>query len=64
MISDLPEIISADELARLIGVHPNTVRRQCREGVIPSVKVGQKIAIPRDLVFRTIIEKEEELASK
>ena len=64
MVSDLPEIISAEELARLIGVHPNTVRRQCREGIIPSTKIGQKIAIPRDLVFRTIIQKEKQLESK
>lgn len=61
MIRDLPEILSPADMAQLMGVHPNTIRRQCREGLIPHVKVGQKIGIPRDLVFRTIIELEEQL---
>lgn len=61
MIHDLPELLSATELAKQAGVHPNTIRRQCREGTIPSVKLGQKVLIPRDLVFRKFIEMEEQL---
>lgn len=61
MIHDLPEVLSPNQLAELIGSHPNVVRRQCQSGVIPSTKVGSKWVIPRDLVFHKLIEMEEEL---
>ena len=37
---------SPEEFARIVGVHPNTVRRLTRSGSIPSVKIGAQTRIP------------------
>lgn len=37
---------TAKEAAEVLGVHPETIRRNVREGKIPSLKVFRKILIP------------------
>jgi excisionase family DNA binding protein len=34
------------EVASIVGCDPRTVRRECREGGIPSVKLGAEYRIP------------------
>lgn len=60
MFIDLPESLTVNQMAELMHGNPEVVRRNCADGVIPAVKVGSRWVIPRDLVFGTIIRKEEE----
>ena len=64
MIRDLPEFLTPEQLANLMGVHPVTARGYCRDGVVPAVKIGRIWMIPRDLVFGELLRKEQELESK
>lgn len=61
MIRDLPEVLSPNQLAEIIGSNPTAVRRQCQSGTIPAAKVGSKWVISRDLVFHKLIEMEVKL---
>lgn len=61
MIRDMPEMITPDALAKYTGISAHTIRRQCRDGVIPATKIGVQWVIPRDLVFANLIEMEEKL---
>ena len=38
---DRPKMLSLREAAAFLGVHPNTVRAQVRQGIIPGSKVGR-----------------------
>lgn len=40
-ITSLSEVLTSKEVALLLGLHPNTVYRLTRSGVLPSVKVGR-----------------------
>lgn len=64
MIHDLPEVLTTDAFANLMGWHPGSVRRQCQRGIIPAIKIGSTWAIPRDLVFKKFIEMEDQLEPK
>jgi excisionase family DNA binding protein len=34
------------EISEILGADPRTIRAQCREGTIPSVKIGREYRIP------------------
>lgn len=36
------EIMRVDEFAKLVGEHPDTVRRKCRDGQIAAKKCGNR----------------------
>jgi excisionase family DNA binding protein len=44
------ELLSADALSPLVDVHPETLRRKAREGVIPSYKIGNALRFDLDEV--------------
>lgn len=66
MIKDLPELLSTQDVVDITGgkVDPSGLRRSCREGGIPAVKINNKWFIPRDLVFKDIISWEESCETK
>ena len=39
--------LTTAELARLLSVHPETIRRAAASGRLPSVRIGRIVAIPR-----------------
>ncbi len=41
------ELITVNEAAALLRIHPRTIQRWAREGLIKVVKIRQKILIPR-----------------
>src|SRR5579884_2413582 len=41
------EVLTAEEVAGYLRVHLMTVRRWCREGMLPAVKVGRAYRIKR-----------------
>jgi excisionase family DNA binding protein len=44
--------VSAAEAARILGVHPQTVRRAIRSGKLPVVHLGsRKYRVPREAVL-------------
>ena len=49
-----PDLVTIAEAAKLLGVHPNTVRNRVKAGTIPATKVltpkGEAYAIPRQHV--------------
>lgn len=44
----LENFIGADEAAKLLKVHPETVKRLIRKKTLPATKVGNKWIIDRD----------------
>ncbi|MBM4379278.1 MAG: helix-turn-helix domain-containing protein [Deltaproteobacteria bacterium] len=49
-----PSLVRADEVARALGVHPTTVARRARSGIIPSVRVGRALRFDLDAVREAI----------
>lgn len=43
----MEEVLTADEVADYLRVHLTTVRRWCREGELPAVKVGRSYRVRR-----------------
>ena len=39
--------LSIDETAKILNIHPGTVREGIRAGSIPSLRIGRRILIPR-----------------
>ena len=37
------QIVSAEELASILGIHPDTVRRMARDRQIPALLVGKRL---------------------
>jgi excisionase family DNA binding protein len=47
---DVPAAVNANEAARLLSVHPETLRRWVREGLIPAAMVGHRLRIARAVI--------------
>ena len=45
-----PRLLTVKEAAKELQLHPDSVRRACREGRIPSRKISGRIYIHRDVV--------------
>jgi excisionase family DNA binding protein len=43
------------EAATLLGCSAETVRRRVRDGTIPSVKIGRKVLISREVLRRLLL---------
>lgn len=41
------EVLTVDEVARYLRVHPMTVQRWCRTGELPAAKIGRAYRIKR-----------------
>lgn len=50
----LPELMSPDEVAAVLKVHPESVRRWCRLRMLVCVQVGRSWRVPRDEVRRAL----------
>jgi excisionase family DNA binding protein len=56
-IDDLPEVLTVDEVSRLLRVDRKTIYVQVREGSIPGARrVGRTIRISREAVLRWLTE--------
>lgn len=54
-LRDLPDVITPEQLAAVTGQHPNVVRRQCADGVIPAKKIGTHWYMSRDAVLGPLV---------
>ncbi len=43
----MEEVLTVDEVARYLRVHPMTVQRWCRSGDLPAAKIGRAYRIKR-----------------
>ena len=50
--SELPLVLTPAETAKLLRIGRGTVYEQIRCGVIPSIKCGRKILIPRHALMK------------
>lgn len=50
-MQSIPELMTAQQLADLLGEHVGSIRRGIREGRIPADKVNGRLFISRDKVF-------------
>ena len=50
-------IMTTDEVAEYLGLHPLTVRRLARDGEIPAFKVGRQWRIKRDILDKWIADR-------
>jgi excisionase family DNA binding protein len=49
--SDLPPFLTCEEVATLLRVSPETIRRRARRGELPYVQGLRILRFPRDLVL-------------
>jgi excisionase family DNA binding protein len=47
-------MLTIDEVAAYLKLHPLTVRRLARQGDIPAVKIGRQWRVKRDLLERWV----------
>lgn len=50
VLADLPDVFYTQQLARVLGLAPTTVKRLAREGVIPHVAIGRKVLFFRERI--------------
>lgn len=62
MIKDQPELMTIEDVSNLTGgkASQQSLRRNCRNGVLPATKINNRWYIPRDIAFSKIIKWEEE----
>jgi len=56
----LEEILDADEVAKLLKVHPRTVKRLASEGILPGFKVGSQWRFRREAINEYIRRQERQ----
>jgi excisionase family DNA binding protein len=56
----LEEILDADEIAKLLKVHPRTVKRLASEGILPGFKVGSQWRFRREAINEYIRRQEQQ----
>ncbi len=59
MTTDLESkrLLSVEEAARYLDVHPDTIRRHIRSGNIDYLKIGKSIKIPRRFLDQMIADR-------
>jgi len=58
MINVLNRYMSTGEVAQRLSVHPDTIRRLCREGQLRSIKIGKRYRI-RELDLLNFVRERE-----
>ncbi len=56
----LEEILDADEVAKLLKVHPRTVKRLANEGILPGFRVGSQWRFRREAINEYIKRQEQQ----
>ncbi len=45
-----PAVVSLEEAGRILGVHPETLRKRAEKGEIPHIRIGDRWLIPRQWI--------------
>ena len=51
-----PPVMTIDQVAEYLHLHPLTVRRLARDGQLPAIKIGRQWRVKRDLLDRWLAE--------
>lgn len=50
----LPLILNTEEVAEILGISGQTVRKECATGGLPAVRVGRRWFISREKLFKLL----------
>jgi excisionase family DNA binding protein len=53
-LDELPDVLTAPEVARILRLGRNTVYEYLRTGAIPSIRIGRRLLIPKAAVQRLL----------
>lgn len=56
LFSDCPDLMSIERFADCLGVSKQVAWKMAREELVPNVRIGRRIFIPRDLLSDFILE--------
>src|SRR5579883_2569420 len=56
----MEDVVTADEAARYLKVHPKTIQRWCREGRIPAIRAGNRYRVRMSDLNRLDVHRLEE----
>ncbi len=51
---DLPDVLNPLQVAHFLGVGRNTVYQNLRTGLIPSIKIGRRVLVPKAALRRLL----------
>jgi excisionase family DNA binding protein len=57
-LDELPDVLTADEVADVLRLGRNTVYDALRTGTIPSVRIGRRLLVPK-AALRRLLEGEQ-----
>lgn len=50
-LEDYPTMLTVNDMAEITGLHVGTIRRLCKDGKIPALKIGGRIRIPKKFLL-------------
>ena len=56
LFSDCPDLLSIELFSERLGVSKQVAWRMAREELVPSIAIGRRVFIPRDLLSESILE--------
>lgn len=57
MLEEYPDLLTVEDMARILRVHKNTVYVQLQRGELPSVKIGRRIYVPKKWLLDSLAVK-------
>jgi excisionase family DNA binding protein len=64
MLGQYPEMLTVDEVATVLRVHPRSIQRWAREGRFVAMRVGRSYRISRSEVLRWMLEATPAIADR
>jgi excisionase family DNA binding protein len=58
-VEDLPDLLTVEEYARFTRRHRGGAYEDVRTGIVPSIRLGRVIRIPREALRRALLEEPE-----
>ncbi len=59
-----PTVMTVEEVARYVRLHPSTIYRLAREGILPGVKVGSQWRFNKERIEQWMVAQESALGKK
>lgn len=55
LLASYPDILTVEDIATILRVHPRSIQRWAQQGRVASVRVGRSYRIPRSEVLRWML---------
>lgn len=56
LFKDCPDLMSVELFSKCLGVSKQVGWKMCREELVPNVKIGKRVFVPRDLLSDFVLE--------